>query len=128
MPGLRAGHDISVSLRRLCELAVKGKAELVGGHFDGFAVLDVPTQYPFGKRILHRLLNTTFERPRTVSGIPALFGQPIARLGIELEHDLAVVEQPLKSRDLNVDDLPHVRLLEAVEEDNLVYAVEKFRP
>src|SRR5262249_29945026 len=115
-------------LCRLRKLAVECQTALVGGDGDFFAILDGAGQDHFGKRILYRLLDDTLERPRAVSGVPALFSQPLARAWIELDHDLAVVEQLLQSRNLDVDDASHLRLLEAMKEDDFINAVEKLRP
>ena len=71
---------------------------------------------------------TRFKRPRAIGRIPALVGQPFARAGVERDGDLAVVQQLLQPRHLDVDDAGHFRLLQAVEQDDLVDAVEEFRP
>ena len=51
--------------------------------------------------------------------------EPGARGGGQVERDLAVVEQVLEPRDLDVDDRPHVPRAEAVEQDDLIEAIEE---
>ena len=41
--------------------------------------------------------------------------------------DLAILEQLLQPRDLDVDDASHLLALEPMEQDDLVHAIEKFR-
>src|SRR5215813_5948508 len=54
--------------------------------------------------------------------------EPVSRTRIKRDDDLAIIKKLLQPRDLDVDDTSHLRLLEAVEEDNFVYPVEEFGP
>ena len=71
---------------------------------------------------------TRFSGPRAVGGIPALGRQPVARRRIERQRDLAILQQLLQPRELDLDDPAHLALLQAVEQDDLVDAVEEFGP
>ena len=62
------------------------------------AVLDLAGQDQLGERVLHRLLDHALQRPRAVGRVVALVGEPVARRRIELERDLAVVQQLLQPR------------------------------
>ena len=99
-----------VQLRRLRQLAVEGQTQLVAGNGDLFAVLDRAGENHLGERVLNGFLDHALERPRAIGRIPALFRQPIARARVELDDNLAVVEQLLQPRDLDVDDASHLRL------------------
>ena len=119
----------AAALRRLLDrVAVEGEAELVAGDDDLLAVLDGAGQDHLRERVLHRLLDHALQRPCAIGRIPALLGQPIARTGLERERDLALVQQLLQPLHLDVDDAPHLRLLEPVEQDDLVDPVQEFRP
>ena len=50
----------------------------------------------FGQRILHVFLDHALERARAIGRIVALLGQPLARLGVERQRDLAVFQKLLQ--------------------------------
>jgi murein DD-endopeptidase MepM/ murein hydrolase activator NlpD len=96
------------ALRCLRELAVERQPQLVAGDIDFLAVLDLPGKDHLGKRILHRFLDHALERTCSIGRVPAFFGQPVACARIELDGDLAIVEQLLQPCHLNVDDAAHL--------------------
>ena len=99
-----ASGSTKPSLRRRCNLAVELQSLLAGADHDLLAVLDAAGEDHFRQRILHRLLDHALERPRAVGRIPAFFGQPIARRGLELDGDLAILQKPRQALHLDVDD------------------------
>src|SRR3982751_1840561 len=78
--------------RRRGELAVEGKPLLAGGDHNLFAVLDQAGEDHLGERILPLLLDDPLERTRPIGGVVALFGNPLARLAVEFDRDLAIIE------------------------------------
>ena len=70
--------------------------------------LILPGEDHLGERILHRFLDHALQRARAVGRVLALVGQPIARARIELDGDLAILEQLLQPRHLDVDDAAHL--------------------
>ena len=71
---------------------------------------------------------TRFKRTRAVGRVVAAVGEPRARLVVELERDLAIGQQLLQALDLDVDDLAHLRALQAMEQDDVVEAVQELGP
>ncbi len=53
-------------------------------------------QHLVGERVLHLALDDALQRPRAVDRVVALVGQPFARRLVEVERDLALLEQPLR--------------------------------
>ena len=110
-----------------CRLAVEGQALLAGRDRDRLAVVDLAGEDQLGERVLHRLLDHALQRARAVGRILALLGEPVARLGVELERDLAILEQLREPPHLDVDDAAHLLRLQPMEQDDLVDAVEELR-
>ena len=90
--------------------------------------LTLPDRICPASGILDELLDHALQRPRSVDRIVALVGQPRARGVIEFQRELTIDKQLLQPPDLDVDDGRHVLALETVEQDDLVDAVEEFRP
>ena len=96
--------------------------------FTVVAVLDLAGQDHLGERVLQRLLDHALQRARAISRIVALVGEPFARRGIErrasiLRSSSSFVQPP----HLDIDDAAHLARLQAMEQDDLVDAVEEFR-
>src|SRR5581483_9981193 len=121
-------HAVLTSLSCLSDLAVEGEPQLVAGYDNLLAVSDLAGKNHFGERILHGFLDHALQRARAIGRVPALFGEPVARAWLELDGDFAVVEKLLQPRDLDIDDASHLTLLQAMEQDDLVNAVQEFRP
>ncbi len=92
------------------------------------AIPDVAGQDHLGERILEIALDHPLQRPCAVGGVPALGGEPVARRGIERQHDLAIGQELLEPRELDLDDPAHLAPLKTVEQDDLVDAVQELRP
>src|SRR5919198_2198286 len=82
-----------------------------------FAVLHHPGEDLLGKRILHMFLDHALQGPRAVGRIIAEVGEPGARRFVELDGDLPLAQELLQTRHLDIDDLPHVFALQAMEYD-----------
>ena len=57
------------------------------------AVLDRARQDHLRERVLQRALNEPLERPRAISRVVTLVAQPVQCLLVDIEHDLALIEQ-----------------------------------
>src|SRR5690349_5744666 len=68
------------------------------------------------------------ERPRTVDRVVAMLGEVVARLIGQFELDLALFEALAQPLDLNIDDLAQLFLVQRMEHDDLVDAVQELRP
>src|ERR1700704_5091113 len=68
---------------------------------------------------------TRFKGRAAGGGTQPVGGEPVARRGIEREHDLALLQELLQPAELDFDDPAHLALLQAVEQDDLVDAVEE---
>jgi hypothetical protein len=66
-------------LRRGCDLAVEGLAELRRRYLDVVAVLDAAGEDQFGQRVLDIFLDDPLERAGAVGRVVALVGEPVAR-------------------------------------------------
>src|SRR6185503_7200208 len=97
----------------------------LGDDADDVAGAEIAAQDTLRERILQLLLNRALQRPRPVDGVEAGLREPIARGGIERKLDLAVGEPPLQILELDIDDLAAVLLLERVEHDDVVNAVDE---
>ena len=90
-------RDRRVELRDLGglrRLAVEGQHVAFGRDRNAIAVGDLAGQDHLRQRILHVSLDHPLQGTRAIGGIPALGGEPVARRGIEREHDLAFLQQP----------------------------------
>src|SRR3546814_2353584 len=65
---------------------------------------------------------------RAINRIIAYAAEPCSCAIGQVQRDLAVLEQVLNAADLNVHDGPHVLSSQAVEQYDLVQAVEELRP
>src|SRR4029079_12497644 len=81
-----------------------------------------------GERVLEIFLHGALQRPCAIDRVVTDAPEPGARGIGEVEPDLAILEQLREPRDLDVDDRAHVAGTEAVEQDDLVEAVEKLGP
>ena len=68
------------------------------------AVGDLAGEDLVGERVLHLALDDALQRPRAVDRVVALLGEPGPRRLVEVERDLAVVEELLQPLQLDVDD------------------------
>ncbi len=93
---------------------------------DDRAVDEFAGEQHLRERILHRLLDDAFERPCAIRRIITFVGEPLPALGVKLKRDLAVLQQFGEPPELDVDDRRHVLAAQAVEQDDLVDAVEEF--
>src|SRR5215468_608629 len=96
------------ALGRRGKLAVEGQTLPASRDRNLLAVLDLSGKDHFGERVLHFLLDDALERPRSISRVIALVGKPFACAGIELDRNLAILEQPCQPLDLDVDDRAHM--------------------
>ena len=94
----------------------------------GLPVADLAGQDLLGQRVLHLLLDHALQGPRAVGRVVALVGEPRARRVVQLQGELAVGEQLLQPADLDVDDRRHLIAPQAVEQDDLVDAVQELGP
>ena len=67
-----------------------------------------PDEDLVGERVLQIFLHRALQRPCAIYGVIADPAEPRARGIGEIEPDLAVLEQLLKPRDLDIDDRAHV--------------------
>ncbi len=94
-------------------------------HDDRVAVDELALEHGHRQRILNQPLDRPLERPRAERRIVAFLGEHALRLGRHLERDLALGEQLLEPRELEVDDLLDLLGAERVEDDDVVDAVEE---
>ena len=73
--------------------------------------------------ILQLLLDHPLERPGAIDRVVALLREPGAGFFVQIERDVAVGEALGQARDLDVDDSRHLRLEQAVEQQDFVQAV-----
>src|SRR6185312_7107371 len=106
--GRRRGPDSGGLRRRLRDLARNRERTVAYRDADRLAVGDLAPQHLLRQRVLQRALNHPFQRPGAIDRIVAGLGEPVARLVVDVEHDLAVVEQLLQPRELDIDDAAHV--------------------
>ena len=76
---------------------------------------------------MQRRLDHPLQGACPIGRIIALVGQPFDRILTQLQGDSPVGKKGFKAPDLDRDNARHVRALEAVEQDHLINAVEKFR-
>src|SRR5580704_11785932 len=101
---------------------------LCSAELDSPAVAHLPGTQHLRQWVLHPLLDNAFQRTCAISRIVPLVGEPLPRLGVEAEPDLAVLEQPVQTLELDVDDLAHILATEAMEEDDFIDAVQELGP
>src|ERR1700674_1881211 len=83
------------ALRFLAAFYTGQEEKLVGaaGDPDACAIRNLARQNLVGERILHLALDDPLQRPRAVNRIVALLGKPDPRRLVEIEPDLAILEQ-----------------------------------
>src|ERR1700722_11982264 len=101
---------------------------LCSAELDRRAVADLPGKQHLRQWVLHPLLDHAFQRTCAISRIVPLVGEPLPRLGVEAEPDLAVFQEPVQALELDVDNLAHVLAPQPMEEDDLVDAIEELGP
>src|SRR3546814_4711298 len=80
------------------------------------------------ERVLQIFLHGPLQWSRAINRIVADAAEPCSCAIGQVQRDLAVLEQVLNAADLNVHDGPHVLSSQAVEQYDLVQAVEELRP
>ena len=72
-------------------------------------------------------LNGAFERARAELRVVAFLGQQLLRSGVHVQRELLLCEAFLQLLQLDVHDTRQFLLVEALENDHVVHAVQKFR-
>src|SRR5215472_2936171 len=101
-PALR-GRRLEQIVLRIIAVPVDDEALLAGTRVHVLAVENLAAEKQLRQRILQALLDHALERPRAVDGIVARLREPIARLDVEIDGDLAHREQLRKPRHLDID-------------------------
>src|SRR5579884_767704 len=84
------------------------EAERARRHPNRVVVADFAGQDLLGERVLQFALDHPLQWPGAVDRVVAGPGQPCLCLGIDVEADLAIVDQPLQPGELDIDDAGHV--------------------
>src|SRR6185369_9423308 len=108
----RAQHQLAVALVHANKRAV--------GNFAGENFI--------GERVLQIFLHRALERPGAIDRVVSHTPEPRPGSVGQVQTDLAVLEQLLQARQLDIDDRPHVTGAQAVEQDDLVEAIEELGP
>src|SRR6185437_7615902 len=116
------------NLGRLWRLAVEGEHIALARDCDGVAILDLARQNHLGERVLHAALDHPLQGACAIGGIPAPGREPVACRRVQRQRDLAFLQELLQPRELDLDDPAHLALLQAMEQDDLVDAVQELRP
>src|SRR3546814_7101698 len=95
---------------------------------DGVAVLHLAAEEQGRQRVLQRALDHPLQRPRPVDRIVAGLRQPGEGGVVQLDGDLAIRQQLAQPPELDIDDALHLVAAEPVEDQDLVEAVQEFRP
>src|ERR1700722_16467120 len=120
----RCFHQIVVGRKAF---AVDEKPALVRAHDDMRAIRDIAAKKKLRQWVLQAPLDHALQRSRAIDGIISGMRQPFARLGIEIDRDLAIGQKLRQTPDLDVDDLVHVLTRQAMEQNDLVEPVQEFR-
>src|SRR5689334_4650051 len=80
------------------------------------------------QRILHQALDRALQPARAINRIVPLGDDQLLARGRDLERQLAVREEPLEPRDLQVDDLRDIVARERPEDDRVVHAIQELGP
>src|SRR5882672_12069231 len=114
--------------RRRRSLAER-EVELVANPCDTHdtALGEASEQQFLGERLLDVLLDDAAERPRAEQRIVAALGEPFARLGTELDGDVAVGELLLELEDELVDDAPNGFRRQRLERDDGIEPIAELR-
>src|SRR5262249_11308347 len=108
--------------------AVDNQAIGAGRHADLVAVLHRTGKDELRERVLKRPLDHALQWPRAISWIIAAIRKPMPGLVVEVKLDLTLIEKLLQALELNVDNGPHLVAAQAMEQENIVDAVQKFGP
>src|SRR3546814_11042176 len=95
---------------------------------DSRTVGHIATQDHVSERVLQIFLHGPLQWSRAINRIVAYAAEPCSCAIGQVQRDLAVLEQVLNAADLNVHDGPHVLSSQAVEQYDLIQAVEELRP
>ena len=93
-----------------------------------FAVVHLAADNQPAESCFHLLLDRSFERPRAIDRIVASLHQMRPRLIRQRELNVAIRQTLAQARELDFHDLLQVLLIEGMEDNDLVDAVEKLRP
>src|SRR3546814_3871677 len=88
----------------------------------------IATQDHVSELVLQIFLHGPLQWSRAINRIVAYAAEPCSCAIGQVQRDLAVLEQVLNAADLNVHDGPHVLSSQAVEQYDLIQAVEELRP
>src|SRR5688572_20235353 len=94
---------------------------------DVLARLDAAFEDLQRQRIRKQLLNRALQRPRAKRRIVALAEERFPRSRRKLQRDLAVHQVPPQRFELNIDNAFDLFLAEALEDDDVVDAVQELR-
>src|ERR1700722_19628596 len=97
----------------------------VGVHHDGGAGSQLLAQHEIGEWVLDVALDRTAQRARAHRGIPALVDKQILGGLRQLQLQLALGHRLADAQQQQLDDLLDLLLLQLVEDDLVVYAVEE---
>src|SRR3954451_18714096 len=118
---LRRSDDLDVDLA----FAVVRPTDIGLRHLDGRTGLHLGPQHRIGERVLDVALDRATQRPRTHRRIEALLDQEVLRVVVEVERQLALRHRLPDPPQQQVDDLLDLVLLQLVEDDYLVDAVQE---
>ncbi len=100
----------------------------IGVQSHGVARLQITVEQQSRQLVVHFFLHGAAQRPRAELGLVAVFGQPVdGRFG-DVEIDVLGVQQSAGAVEHQVDDAVDLGLIEPVEDDGVVDAVEEFGP
>src|SRR5579864_3171614 len=92
---------------------------------DGRAGLELPAEHVVGERVLDIALDCAAQRPGAHRRVVALVDEQVLRLVRELDRDLVVRHLLAQALQQQVDDRLDLFLVQLVEDDDLVDAVEQ---
>src|SRR5690606_5272278 len=118
----------ALSRLRGARLAVKREVAVLDGDLHGLAVVDLAFEDLLGQRVLHVFLDHALQGPRAIGRVVALVAEPGLGVFVQIQRDLAVGQELGKPLHLDVDDVRHVLAAQAVEQDDLVHAVQELGP
>lgn len=119
--------DFRPPSRRPRHLPVDHQPVLAGRQPHRIPVGDLALQDQARERILDGALDEALQGSGAKNRVVAGLGQPGAGLLVELQGHLAGRQQGAQMVQLDIDDAVHLGAGQAVEEDDLVQAVEEFR-
>jgi hypothetical protein len=93
---------------------------------DTIAIAHLTGKDHLRQRVRHMTLDHPLQGPCPIGGVPALGRKPIARRGIEGQHNLALLQKLLQPAEPDLDNPSHFALLQTMEQNDLVDPVEEF--